>query len=162
LRLRRFTLGSTALAFLLLAGGVAFAQQQVDCQGGFGAARAEYEKYGKAVEAANKRKASAQEACGLFKSLVGAQGKMLKFLKDNQTACNVPDDVLKNLGASVAKTTAVKTQVCTIAANGGGTRPPSAGLSGAINITGEVGGPPPESTSGGGLFDTINGNILQR
>lgn len=162
MQLRRFTLGSTALAFLLLAGGVAFAQQQVDCQNGFGAARAEYEKYGKAVEAANKRKASAQEACGLFKSLVGAQGKMLKFLKDNQTACNVPDDVLKNLGASVAKTTAVKTQVCTIAANGGGTRPPSAGLSGAINITGEVGGPPPESTSGGGLFDTINGNILQR
>ena len=162
MQLRRFTLGSTALAFLLFAGGAAFAQQQVDCQGGFSAARAEYEKRGKAVEAANKRKANAQEACGLFKSLVDAQGKMLKFLKDNKTACNVPDDVLKNLGASVAKTTAVKTQVCTIAANGGGARPPSAGLSGAINITGEVGGPPPESTSGGGLFDTINGNILQR
>lgn len=162
MQLRRFTLGSTALAFLLFAGGAAFAQQQVDCQGGFGAARAEYEKRGKAVEAANKRKANAQEACVLFKSLVDAQGKMLKFLKDNKTACNVPDDVMKNLGASVAKTTAVKTQVCTIAANGGGTRPPSAGLSGAINITGEVGGPPPESTSGGGLFDTINGNILQR
>lgn len=162
MQLRRFTLGSAALAFLLLAGGAAFAQQQFDCQGGFTALRAEYEKRGKAVEAANKRKANAQEACGLFKSLVDAQGKMLKFLKDNKTACNVPDDVLKNLGASVAKTAGVKTQVCTIAANGGGTRPASAGLSGAINITGEVGGPPPESTSGGGLFDTINGNILQR
>jgi len=162
LQLRRFALGSTALAFLLLAGGVAVAQQQIDCQGSFGALRAEYEKYGKAVEAANKRKASAQEACGLFKSLIGAQGKMLKFLTDNKAACNVPDEVLKNLNAGVAKATAVKTQVCTAAANGGGVRPPSAGLSGAINVTGEVGGPPPDNTSGGGLFDTINGNILQR
>ena len=162
MQLHRFSLGSVALAFLLLAGGTAVAQQQADCQGGFGAARAEYEKRGKAVEAANKRKASAQEACGLFKSLVEAQGKMLKYLKDNKVACNVPDDILKNLSGSLAKTVAVKNQVCTIAAKGGGERPPSAGLSGAINITGEVGGPPPESTSGGGLFDTINGNILQR
>jgi hypothetical protein len=162
LQLRRFTLGSTALAFLLLAGGGAIAQQ-VDCQGGFTALRMEYEKRGKAVEAANKRKANAQEACGLFKSLVDAQGKMLKFLKDNQAACNVPDDIMKNLSSSLTKTTAVKTQVCTVAANGGGAaRPPSAGLSGAINITGEVGGPPPDNNNGGGLFDTINGNILQR
>ena len=162
MQLRRFTLGSTALAFLLIAGGSAMAQQQVDCQGGFIAAKAEYEKRGKAVEAANKRKANAQEACGLFKSLVEAQGKMLKFLVDNKTACNVPDDILKNLSSSLAKTTGVKTQVCTVAANGGGARPPSSGLSGAINITGEVGGPPPDNTNGGGLFDTLNGNILQR
>jgi hypothetical protein len=162
LQLHRFSLASVALAFLLLAGGTAIAQTQVDCQGGFTAARAEYEKYGKAVEAANKRKASAQEACGLFKSLVGAQGKMLKFLTDNKTACNVPDEIMKNLSGSVAKTNAGKNQLSTPAAGGGGARPPSAGLSGAISITGEVGGPPPESTSGGGLFDTINGNILQR
>jgi hypothetical protein len=163
LQLHRFSLGSAALAFLLLAGGTALAQQQVDCQGGFGAARAEYEKRGKAVEAANKRKASAQEACALFKPLVEAQAKMLKFLKDNKTACNVPDDILKNLSGSLTKTVAVKNQVCTIAANGGAAaRTPSAGLSSAINITGPVGGPPPESTSGGGLFDTMNGNVLQR
>jgi hypothetical protein len=162
LQLHRFSPASAALAFLLLAGGTAIAQQQVDCQGGFTAARSDYEKYGKAVEAANKRKASAQEACGLFKSLVVAQGKMLKFLMDNKAACNVPDDIVKNLNSSLAKTNGVKNQVCTAAANGGGPRPPSAGLSGAISITGEVGGPPPESTSGGGLFDTINGNILQR
>jgi hypothetical protein len=162
LQLRRFTLGSAVLACLLLAGGSAFAQQQIDCQGGFNATRAEYEKHGKAIEAANKRKATAQEACGLFKSLVEAQGKMVKFLKDNQTACNVPDEVLKNITASLAKTNGIKTKVCTIAANGGGARPPSAGLSGAISITGEVGGPPPDNNTGGGLFDTINGNILQR
>jgi hypothetical protein len=162
LQLHRFSLASVALAFLLLAGGTAIAQQQIDCQGGFGAARAEYEKRGKAVEVANKRKASAQEACGLFKSLVDAQGKMLKFLTDNKAACNVPDDIMKKLSGGLAKTNAVKNQVCTAATNGGGSRPPSAGLSGAISITGEVGGPPPESTSGGGLFDTINGNILQR
>ena len=162
MQLRRFTLGSTALAFLLLAGGAAIAQQQVDCQGGFTAVKAEYEKRGQAVQAANKRKANAQEACGLFKSLIESQGKMLKFLKDNKTACNVPDDILKNLSGSLAKTTAVKTQICTVAANGGTARPPSSGLSGAINITGEVGGPPPDNTNGGGLFDTLNGNILQR
>jgi hypothetical protein len=162
LQLHRFTLGSAALAFFLFAGGTAFAQQQLDCQSGFGALRMEYEKRGKAVEAANKRKASVQEACGLFKSLVEAQGKMLKYLKDNQIPCNVPGDVLKNLGASLTKTTNVKTQVCTMAANGGGARPVGSGLSSAINITGEVGGPPPERTNGGGLFDTMNGNILQK
>ena len=142
MQLRRFAHASTALAFLLFAGSGAFAQQQVDCQGGFTALRADYEKHGKAIEAANKRKASAQEACELFKTLTVAQAKMLKFLKDNKIGCNVPDDIIKNLGTSVTKTTAVKTQVCTAAANGGGTRPPSAGLSGAINITGDVGAPP--------------------
>jgi hypothetical protein len=161
-QLRRFASGLVALAFLLFAGGSAIAQQ-VDCQGGFDAAKSEYEKRGMAVQAANKRKATAQEACGLFKSLVDAQGKLLKFLRDNKAACNVPDDVLKNIGGSLTKTAAVKTQVCEVAANGGAAAPtPSAGLSGAISITGNVGGPPPESTLGGGLFDTINGNILQR
>jgi len=160
--LHRFTQASAALAFLLIAGGVAVAQQQVDCQGGFGAARAEYEKRGQALEAANKRKASPQEGCNLFKALIEAQAKMLKFLKDNKEACAVPDDVVKNLSASLAKSATVKTQVCNIAASGGGPRPPSSGLSGAINITGESGGPPPENANSGGLFDTINGNVLQR
>jgi hypothetical protein len=162
LQLYRFVLGSAALALLLCAGGVAVAQQPPDCMGGFNVLLADYQKYGKAVEAANKRKANAQEACGLFKSLAAAQEKMLKYMKDNQFNCHVPDEAVKNLGASVAKTVQIKTQVCNVAANGGGQRPPSAGLSGAINITGEVGGPPPDSTSTGGLFDTLNGNLLQR
>ena len=161
MQLHRFILGSAALAFLLFAGGVAMAQQ-VDCQTSFTALRGEYEKRGKAVEAANKRKAGVQEACSLFKPLLEAQTKMFKFLKDNKAACNVPEEVLKNLSSGVAKTASVKNQVCNLAASGGGERPPSAGLSGAINITGEIGGPPPESASGGGLFDTLNGNILQR
>jgi hypothetical protein len=155
-----FTGGAAALAFLLL-GNIA-AAQQVDCQGGFTVLRTEYEKRGQAVQAANKRRASAQEACVLFKSLIDAQEKMFKFLKDNKVACNVPDEVLKNLGTSLSKTSAVKTQVCTAAANGGGVRSPSAGLSNAIGITGDVGGPPQDNDKGGGLFDTINGNILQR
>jgi hypothetical protein len=162
-QLRLFASGLVALTFLLLAGGIAVAQQQVDCQGGFNTAKAEYEKRGLAVQSANKRKASAQEACGLFKSLVDAQGKLLKFLQDNKAACNVPEEVLKNIGGSLTKTAVVRTQVCNAAASGGPAAPtPSAGLSGAISITGNVGGPPPESTIGGGLFDTINGNILQR
>ena len=85
MQLRRFTLGSTVLVFLLVAGGAAFAQQQVDCQGGFSAARTEYEKRGKAVEAANKRKASAQEACALFKPLAEAQGKDRKSTRLNSS-----------------------------------------------------------------------------
>jgi len=161
LQLQRIASGSAALAFLLIAGGAAFAQQ-VDCQGGFTALRAEYEKHGKAIEAANKRKAPVQEACTLFKPLLDAQSKMLKFLKDNKVACNVPDEVMKTLAAGVARTAAVKTQVCNAATSGGGPRPPSAGLSGAINVTGDVGGPPPETNNSGNLFDTINGNILQR
>lgn len=161
MQLLRFGPASVAFALLLLAGGRALAQQQVDCQGGFTAYKAEYEKRGKAVEAANKRKATAEEACGLFKSLVEAQGKMFKFLKDNQTTCGVPEEIIKNLAGSVAKTTEVKTKVCQVAATGGGAaRTPSAGLSGAINITGDVGTAPPENSSG--LFDTLNGNILQR
>ena len=158
----RSVLRSAALACLLLAGGTA-AAQQVDCQAQFNAVRGEYDKYGKAIEAANKRHATAQEACSLFKSLVEAQGRMFKFLKDNKVACNVPEEVLKNLTTAVAKTAETKTKVCNAATTaGGGPRPPSAGLSGAINVTGEVGGPPPDNNSGGGLFDTLNGNVLQR
>jgi len=161
LQLRPFAFGLICLACLLFASRIV-AAQGIDCQGGFNIAKEEYEKRGMAVQAANKRKASAQEACGLFKSLVDAQGKLLKFLTDNKTACNIPDELVKNLGSNHTKTVAVKTQVCTIAANGGAAavRPPSSGLSGAINITGEVGAAPPEN--GGGLFDTLNGNILQR
>ena len=161
MRFHRYTSGA-ALAFLLIAGGGAIGQQQIDCQAAFTAVRSEYEKRGKAVEAANKRKAGVAEACALFKPLHEAQSKMLKFLKDNRVACSVPDDILKNLTAGVAKTGSVKTQVCNMAAAGdGAVRPPSAGLSGAINITGEI-APPPGTAGGGGVFDTLNGNILQR
>lgn len=129
------------------------------CQGHFSKLKANLDKHGKAIEAANKRKANVAEACGLFKTYVAAEIGLLKFMKKDKERCGIPDTVIKKFEKSHARSSALRTKICK-AASGGGPRSPSAGLSGALGLT-ELGHPSPNQDKGSGVFDTLTGNILK-
>lgn len=132
----------------------------VDCQGTVNGLMGEREKAGKALQAANKRKADAKVACGLLRNYVGVEAKLLKFLRANKTTCGVPDHFLKQLADANAQSSQMSTKVCQVAANGGGgpMRTPSSGLSEALGVNTIGGNATGEKPSA--VFDTLHGNVL--
>jgi hypothetical protein len=161
----RTCLLSVAAGLSMLAFAVPFAAAQgfggVDCQGSVNSLMAERDKAGKALQAANKRKADIKTACGLFRNYVAAEGKALKFLRTNKVQCGVPDNFLKQLVDAHAKSSATSTKICQAAANGGSTaRPPSAGLSDALGVNTVGGRGAGEKPSA--VFDTLHGNVLSQ
>ena len=122
------------------------------------AMRDEVQKHGTAIQKANERKATVQEACKLFKNFLGAEGKFIKSLEDNTRTCGVPPDAIKQAKEGHSKASVIGKQVCDAAAQG--PRPAGPSLSDALG----AGPVMPESSrsSGGGAFDTLNGNVLSR
>ncbi len=112
-------------------------------------------KKASAIMAANKRHASANEACGLFNAFSAAEIKMIKYAENNSVWCGIPPQVLANIKQSHAKTTELRTRICQAAAQP--QRPAGPSLSDAL------GAPITDSKnikSGGGTFDTLTGTPL--
>jgi hypothetical protein len=160
------------LALLGYAGVLqAWAQQQQDpferaqCEQQFKSLEAELIKRGTALKGASEKKASPQEVCKLLRGYVSTEAQMLKFLTEKKAACGVPDQVIGQAKEGHGKSTAMRDQVCKVAAGGGGPQgappPPSQGLSGALG-TSALGGPPSDPQGGSGVFDTLTGNVLRR
>ena len=120
--------------------------------------RDEVQKHGMAIQKANERKATVQEACKLFKNFLSSESKFIKSLEENTRTCGVPPDAIKQANEGHTKASAIGKQVCDAAAQG--PRPAGPSLSDALG----AGPVMPESSrsSGGGAFDTLNGNILSR
>jgi hypothetical protein len=121
--------------------------------------RDETQKHGMAIQKANERKATVQEACKLFKNFLAAEAKFIKGLEDNVKTCGVPPDAIKGAKDGHAKAAQVGKQVCDAAAQG--PRPAGPSLSDALGAGLAV----PEgskSSGGGGAFDTLSGNVLSR
>jgi hypothetical protein len=130
----------------------------VDCQGPVMSLMSERDKAGKALQAANKRKADVKTACGLLRNYTGVEGRLMKFLQANKVPCAVPDQFMKQLADAHSKSSEMTAKVCQAAANGAAMAPPpSAGLSDAlgVNTVGSGGSDKPSA-----VFDTLHGNIL--
>lgn len=142
-------------------GGGDSAEQQA-CMEKFVPIRAEAEKRANAIKAASDRKAPPQEACGLIKSYVAAEAKLISYVTTKQTACGIPPEIPKQLKASAARSHQMMKAVCQAAAQPQGGPAPAPSLSEAIG----GGGAGPEirsvRSSRGSTFDTINGNVLAR
>ncbi|MCC6948021.1 MAG: hypothetical protein IT539_09680 [Bradyrhizobiaceae bacterium] len=158
------------LALLGYAGALqAWAQQQgVDpfargqCEQEFQSIQAEMQKRGTALQAAGKGKAPAPEVCRLLRSYTTSEARLIKFFEEKKATCGVPENVIKQATESHAKATAMRDQVCKVAANPQAAPPaPSQGLSGALG-TSALGGPPANPEGGSGVFDTLTGNVLRR
>ncbi len=157
-------------ALLTLAAGAALtgavaelgrAQAPNPCEQRFIALRSEMEVKGKALQAAGKRKAPPQEVCAHMRGYADVEAKTLKYLRDNQATCNIPDQLLQQVKGNHAKTVEVRTRVCNAAAQGVGAPPPaSQGLSGALGSG--SGGAPAVTPGGTGVFDTMTGNVLRQ
>jgi hypothetical protein len=82
------------------------------------AIRDEVQKHGTAIQKANERKATVQEACKLFRNFLGAEAKFIKSLEENTHTCGVPLDAIKQAKEGQAKASQVGKQVCDAAAQG--------------------------------------------
>lgn len=135
-------------------------QQAHPCQSEFNALREELQAKGKALQDAGKRKASPKELCSRVTSYATSENKMLGFFAKKSAECGIPAEAAAGLKKSQGKTAELRTKICAAANNPGpAPAPPSAGLSGAL---GPSSGVVPETPSGGGIFDTLSGNVLQQ
>ena len=123
------------------------------------ALRDETQKHGSAIQKANERKATVQDACRLFKNFLAAEAKFIKGLEENSRTCGVPPDAIKQAREGHSKAGQVGKQVCDAAAQGA--RPAGPSLSDALGA-GPVMPEGPKTTTGGGAFDTLSGNVLSR
>jgi hypothetical protein len=135
-------------------------QQEHPCQSEFNRLRDNIQNTGKSLQDAGKRKASPKELCSRINNYSAAENRMLKFLTTRAQECGIPPEAAAGLQKNLSKTAELRTRICSAANNPGpGPQSPSAGLSGALNQnTGAV----PEAPNGGGIFDTLSGNILQQ
>jgi hypothetical protein len=82
------------------------------------AMRDEVQKYGTAIQKANERKATVQEACKLFRNFLGAEAKFIKSLEENTRTCGVPGDAIKQAKEGHDKASQVGKEVCDAAGRG--------------------------------------------
>jgi hypothetical protein len=122
------------------------------------AMRDEVQKHGTAIQKANEKKATVQEACKLFRNFLSAEAKFIKSLEENSRTCGVPPDAIKQAKDGHTKASGIGKQVCDAAAQG--PRPAGPSLSDALGAGPVM--PEGSKSSSGGAFDTLNGNILSR
>jgi hypothetical protein len=121
--------------------------------------RDETQKHGMAIQKANQRKASVQDACKLFRAYLSTEAKFIKGIEENSRICGIPPDVLKQVKDGHSKASQIGKQVCDAAAQG--PRPAGPSLSDALGA-GPVVPTDNSKSSGGGAFDTLSGNVLSR
>lgn len=135
-------------------------QQEHPCQAEFNKLRDELQNRGTALQEAGKRKSTPKELCSRINSYSASESRMLKFLTGRAQECGIPPNAAEGLRKNMTKTAELRTKICSAANNPGpAQQSPTSGLSGALNQnTGAV----PETPAGGGIFDTLSGNILQQ
>ncbi|MEJ2377155.1 MAG: hypothetical protein P8Y53_11075 [Pseudolabrys sp.] len=132
-------------------------QQPPPCVKGLMALRDAAVKRGKAVQAAEKHKASAKEACRLLGALARAQAKMLEYAKKNESSCGIPKQIVKQIEVGHANAAKARARVCEVAANPPRPRGPT--------LSDALGAGIPDSSNikrGSGTFDTLTGSPLGR
>jgi hypothetical protein len=80
--------------------------------------RDETQKHGMAIQKANERKATLQDACKLFKNFLAAETKFIRGLEDHSRTCGVPPDAIKQAKEGHAKAGQIGKQVYEAAAQG--------------------------------------------
>jgi hypothetical protein len=123
------------------------------------ALRDETQKHATAIQAANQRHATPQEACKLFKTFLASEAKMIKGVEEHMAMCGVPAELPKQMKAGHAHAEQVAKQVCEAAAMG--PRPTGPSLSDALGMSPSM----PDANAkkrGSNTFDTLTGNALSR
>lgn len=85
----------------------------------------------------NKKRPTAQVACGAFNNLSGVEARFIKWMDENKDWCQIPEEFIGQLKGANGATLKARGQVCTAArreAQGGGggaprgAPPPGAGV----------------------------------
>jgi hypothetical protein len=133
---------------------------QQECMTQFTALRSEVEKRGIAAKTASEKKASREEMCQLVKAYGAAETKWIKFAEIGITKCGIPQEIVKQLKASHARTADGEKKLCAAGPAGGPAAAPtlSDALGGGVSLPARE----PEKRKTGGTFDTLTGNPLAR
>ena len=119
--------------------------------------RDELQKHGKAIEAANQKKADVKVACGLFRKYIATEAKMIKMLEADGASCGAGPQVVQQVRSGHAKAQQIQKQVCDAAARGPAPSGPT--LSDALGTTPAL--PDTRDKKGAGTFETLTGNPFQ-
>ena len=158
-----FPAGGTAP---ILGGGFASGPASPTMQGGrpsdtcmksFMPLREEAEKRGKLIKAASERHAPPDEACKLIESFGQAEIKMIKYVETNSVRCGIPPQIPAQLKKGHLNTETMQKKVCTMAQQ----RPAGPSLSELLGAS-TVSTAAPIKHAGGSVFDTLEGNVLER
>ena len=132
------------------------------CMRDFVPLREAAEKRANLLKGAMERKAQRPEFCKLFKDFAAAEGKVVKFMTDNQSTCRIPSEAVTQVKGNHDRTIKTRDNVCSGAAAGPGAPggpagpPPGPRLSDELGVRGIAG---PDNTSRGkGTFDTLTGS----
>jgi len=154
----RWGVATTFIAALSAAtSGAASAQSAPPQCTAFVQLRNEAQEKAMAVRTAIEKKIERKEVCSLVQRFYTAEGTVVKFLEDNKTWCNIPDQAITTAKQNHERTLKFRTAACTESPVGK-PRPPS--LSDAITTpsvdTGE------NTKTGRGTLDSLNGNPLAK
>ena len=120
--------------------------------------RQEVEKRGMAIRTASERKATPQQACGLFNAFLAASTKMIKYAEAHSAQCGIPPQVVGDMKKGAEQAAQIRTRVCMAAKQGGGGTLPAPTLGDALGAS-----QAPSASNvkrGGGTFDTLTGTPL--
>jgi hypothetical protein len=121
------------------------------------AMRDQTQKHATAISTANDRKATAVEACGLFRAFLASETKMIKAVEENGSRCGIPPEVPKQMKLGHARAADIAKKVCDAAAG-----PPRPAAPSFSDVLGTPAVPDKSTKRGPGTFDTLNGNPLTR
>lgn len=134
---------------------------QPPCADEFMPLRNDAQTKGMAIKAAIDRKAERADVCKVFRTFIAAEAKVVKFVQDHGSRCQIPADAVKVMKANHGKSTAMSNRVCNAAGPGPTAAPPPPSLSDALG-TSRIPDSSNIKTGKGGTFDTLGGSAISR
>jgi hypothetical protein len=119
--------------------------------------RSEAQDKAMAVRTAIEKKVDRKEVCTLVQRFYAAEGTVVKFLEDNKSWCNIPDQAIAAAKQNHERTLKFRTAACTETPQAK-PRPPS--------LSDAIGGPSVDTgentKTGRGTLDSLTGNPLAK
>ena len=131
------------------------------CMKGFLPLRQEAEKRGKLIKAASERHAPADEACKLIENFGRSEIKMIKYVETHAAQCGIPPQISEQLKTGHKNTESMQQKVCAVAQQQQQRGPIGPSLSEVLGSATAI----PTATrvrQAGNVFDTLEGNVLER
>jgi hypothetical protein len=135
-----------------------------DCMQGFMPLRQEAEKRGKLIKAASERHAPADEACKLIENFGQSEIKMIKYVETHAAKCGIPPQITDQLKTGHKNTEGMQQKVCAVAQQQQQQQKGPAGpsLSEVLGSSTSLPTATQVKHASGSVFDTLQGNVLER
>nr|WP_249780420.1 hypothetical protein [Bradyrhizobium sp. dw_411] len=135
-----------------------------ECMQGFLPLRQEAEKRGKLIKAASDRHAPAEEACKLIGNFAQSETKMLRYVETHAAKCGIPPQISDQLRNGHKNTEAMQQKICAVAQQQQQQQKGPAGptLSEVLGSATSLPTSTPVKHASGSVFDTLQGNVLER